>query len=111
MTRRLLSALSLLLLLAMIAGACAAPAAAPSAPAGGAGTETEAPAGEAAAPATGTPLKVLLFINGTLGDKSFFDSAKRGIDRAVSELGVEANTIEATYDATQWEPALVDALA
>jgi basic membrane protein A len=26
-------------------------------------------------------------------------------------LGIEADTIEATYDATQWEPALVDALA
>ena len=26
-------------------------------------------------------------------------------------MGIEADTIEATYDATQWEPALVDALA
>ena len=43
-------------------------------------------AGEAAAPA-GEPLNVLLFINGSLGDKSFFDSAKRGVDRAVEEFG------------------------
>jgi basic membrane protein A len=106
MTRRVLAALSLLLLAAMLIGACAAPASAPAATTG-----TEAATAEAAAPAAGEPLKVLLFINGTLGDKSFFDSAKRGIDRAVSELGVKANTIEATYDATQWEPALVDALA
>jgi basic membrane protein A and related proteins len=105
MTRRLLAALSLLLLLAMAVGACAAPATAPASPAADAGTEA------AAVPATGEPLNVLLFINGSLGDKSFFDSAKRGIDRAVAELGIEADTIETTYDATQWEPALVDALA
>ncbi len=114
MTRRLLAALSLLLLLAMLAGACAAPTAAPAGPATGAATDagTEAAAGDqTAAPTAGEPLNVLLFINGTLGDKSFFDSAKRGIDRAVTELGIKADTIEATYDATQWEPALVDALA
>ena len=114
MTRRLLAALSLLLLLAMLAGACAAPTAAPAGPATDAATDagTEAAAGDqTAAPAAGEPLNVLLFINGTLGDKSFFDSAKRGIDRAVTELGIKADTIEATYDATQWEPALVDALA
>ena len=113
MTRRLLAALSLLLLAAMLFGACASSTSAPAAPAAGTGTDAaaETATAEAAAPAAGEPLKALLFINGTLGDKSFFDSAKRGVDRAVSELGVKADTIEATYDATQWEPALVDALA
>ena len=113
MSRRLLTALSLLLFVALVAGACAAPAAAPAAETGAA-TSTEA--GPAATTETTTeagsePLKVLLFINGTLGDKSFFDSAKRGVDQAASELGVEVDTVEATYDATQWEPALVDSLA
>ena len=51
------------------------------------------------------------FVNGVLGDKSFFDSAERGIQRAVAELGVEAKTIEAGLDQTQWEAALVDAAA
>ena len=57
------------------------------------------------------PLKVLLFINGVLGDKSFFDSAQRGVDRAAAELGVQTKTIEAGLDETQWEPALIDAVA
>ena len=114
MTRKLFAVLSLLLLLALVAGACAAPAAAPAdtgAGDAGAAAETTSEATTEGAAAGGEPLKVLNFINGTLGDKSFFDSAKRGVDRAVTELGVEAETIEASYDATQWEPALVDALA
>lgn len=57
------------------------------------------------------PLKVVLFINGVLGDKSFFDSAQRGLDRAKKELGIQAKTIEAGLDNTQWEPALIDAAA
>ena len=58
---------------------------------------------------SGKPLKVVLFINGVLGDKSFFDSAQRGVDRAKKELGIEAKTIEAGTDPTQWESALTDA--
>src|SRR5262245_4702723 len=57
----------------------------------------------------GDPLKVVLFINGVLGDKSFFDSAQRGIDKAKAELGIESKTIEAGLDETNWESALVDA--
>ena len=109
MQRRLLPALSVLLIFTLLLGACAAPAAAPAAPAAGEAAATEAAADTAAAPA-GEPLKVLNFVNGSLGDKSFFDSANRGIERAVAELGIEADTIETSYDATQWEPALVDAL-
>ncbi len=97
------TSLSVLLLLA----ACAAPAASP-APAESA---SEAPAEEAAAaPETGDePLRVIHFVNGVLGDKSFFDSAQRGIDQAVAELGIESKTIEAGIDETTWEAALLDA--
>jgi basic membrane protein A len=109
MKSKLFVLLSALLVFAVLLGACAAPAA-PAAPAAEAPAADAETAGEAAAPA-GEPLNVLLFINGSLGDKSFFDSAKRGVDRAVEELGIQAETIETTYDATQWEPALVDALA
>ena len=56
-------------------------------------------------------LKIVLFINGVLGDKSFFDSAQRGVDQAIAELGVNAKTIEAGIDETQWEAALIDAAA
>lgn len=59
----------------------------------------------------GESLKVLLFINGVLGDKSFFDSAQRGMDRAEKELGMQTKTIEAGLDETQWESALIDAAA
>ncbi len=110
MQRRLLPALSVLLIFTLLLGACAAPAAAPAAPAAGEAAATEAAADTAAAAPAGEPLKVLNFVNGSLGDKSFFDSANRGIERAVAELGIEADTIETSYDATQWEPALVDAL-
>ncbi len=49
-------------------------------------------------------LKVVLYINGTLGDKSFFDSANRGLQRAIKELGIEGKTIEGGYDPAKWEP-------
>ncbi|HEX9922795.1 MAG TPA: BMP family ABC transporter substrate-binding protein, partial [Anaerolineae bacterium] len=39
------------------------------------------------------------------------DSAQRGLERAEQELGVQTKTIEASYDPTKWEPALVDAAA
>lgn len=56
------------------------------------------------------PLPVILFVNGVLGDKSFFDSAQRGVDRAVEVLGIEAKTVEAGVDQTQWEAAFIDTL-
>jgi basic membrane protein A len=54
------------------------------------------------------PKSVALFINGTLGDKSFFDSAQRGMDRLQSELGLETRTVEAGWDPTRWEAGLID---
>ena len=41
-------------------------------------------------------LKVVLYINGTLGDKSFFDSAARGVQKAAKELPITAKVIEGT---------------
>ncbi|MER3437275.1 MAG: BMP family ABC transporter substrate-binding protein [Chloroflexota bacterium] len=57
------------------------------------------------------PLKVVLVINGVLGDKSFFDSAQRGIDRAKQELGIEAETIELGIDPSKWQAGLEDVAA
>jgi len=55
------------------------------------------------------PLKVALMLNGTLGDKAFFDSANNGIALINSQLeNVETKVVEATYDDTKWEPALLD---
>lgn len=89
--------LTLLLALSLVLAAC--PAAAPA----DSGSDADAGGDDA--------LKVVLFINGVLGDKSFFDSAQRGVDRAIDELGIEAKTIEAGLDETQWEAAMIDAAA
>ena len=51
-------------------------------------------------------LKVVLYLNGTLGDKSFFDSANRGVLQAGKELGVTTKVIEGGYDSSRWEPDL-----
>jgi len=55
-------------------------------------------------------LKVVLILNGTLGDKSFFDSADNGLKLIKQKYGdkVEVKTIEMTYDETKWEPTLLD---
>jgi len=49
-------------------------------------------------------VRVALYVNGTLGDKSFFDSAHRGVTRAAEEFGFTTKTIEGTYEQANWEP-------
>lgn len=51
---------------------------------------------------------VALLLNGTLGDRSFFDSANNGMKMAEEQLGVKTTVVEIGYDATKWEPALLD---
>ncbi len=55
-------------------------------------------------------LKVVLILNGTLGDKSFFDSADNGMKLIKKKYGkdVKVKTIEMSYDKTKWEPTLLD---
>ncbi|MCP5465499.1 MAG: BMP family ABC transporter substrate-binding protein [Thermotogae bacterium] len=53
-------------------------------------------------------LKVALLLNGTLGDKSFFDSAARGVEMAEKELGIEAKIIEMGYNPSEWYPTVDD---
>ncbi len=73
---------------------------------GGNGAEDGTAAGE-----NGKPLKVALLLNGTLGDKSFFDSANHGMEMVKEQLeNVETKVVEMTYDDTKWEPALLDAI-
>ncbi len=110
MNRRHFSLVSLAVGASLLIAACTP--AAPAAPA--ATTAPAAPAAEAttapAAPAAGK-LRVKLVLNGTLGDKSFFDSAKRGLDMMTSELGYETKVVEMSYDRNKWEPGLEDAAA
>lgn len=56
------------------------------------------------------PLTVALVVHGNLGDKSFFDSAAAGLDKAEAELPVDVTIIEAGLDRGRWEPALADAV-
>jgi basic membrane protein A len=69
------------------------------------------PAAPAAGPAEGGKIKVVNLINGVQGDKSFFDSAVRGVTRAQSEFDLDVKTIEAGVDPAKWQPALEDAAA
>ncbi|ALU89593.1 ABC transporter periplasmic/surface lipoprotein [Herbaspirillum rubrisubalbicans M1] len=55
-----------------------------------------------------TQLRAVLFINGTLGDRSFFDSAARGMRRAGHELPVSVRVVEGGNDPTRWESGLSD---
>jgi basic membrane protein A len=54
-------------------------------------------------------LKVINLINGVLGDKSFFDSAERGVKKASEEFDIEYKTIELGIDPAAWEAGLEDA--
>ncbi len=75
-----------------------------------AGSTTAAGSAPAAA-YMGKKLNVALVLNGTLGDKSFFDSAQRGVERAKTELGATTKTIEMGTDPNKWQPGLADAAA
>ena len=73
------------------------------------GTETPAPPAEGA-----KPYKAALLLNGTLGDKSFFDSANEGLQKLKGELGAEkfdfkVEQMGATAaDEPKWAPTLLD---
>lgn len=100
MKRNMSLVLALLLIASFVLSACA-PAATP-APA------AEQPAAEQPA---AKAIKVVYVVNGTQGDKSFIDSAVRGIRRAEKEFGLQVKIIEAGNDPARWQPALVDAAA
>ena len=58
------------------------------------------------------PLKITLVVNGVLGDKSFFDSAQRGMDMLVEDgYNVDVNTIELGITPDAWETGLSDAMS
>lgn len=92
MKRKLLVLLSMVLLVSMLLSACAA-----------------------AAPEVDDDedvIRVVHLVNGVLGDKSFFDSADRGLRRVVDDFPqVRVNTIEAGIDPARWQAALEDAAA
>ncbi len=52
--------------------------------------------------------RIALFIAGTLGDKSFNDSAARGIVAARKRWNLRARVVEGGYDPTRWEASFTD---
>ncbi|MCI8430798.1 MAG: BMP family ABC transporter substrate-binding protein [Lachnospiraceae bacterium] len=80
---------------------------------------TEAPAegedasNDAAAP-SGDTYRAALLLNGTLGDKSFYDSANEGLTRLRDELGADVFDFKVEQmggtaaDESKWEPTLLD---
>jgi basic membrane protein A len=60
--------------------------------------------------ATDDTFKAILLIPGTLGDKSFFDSANAGMELIGEKYGIETKVVEAGTDSTKWEPAMLDAI-
>lgn len=54
------------------------------------------------------PISVILLINGTLGDLSFFDSAVRGLVAAAEELGISYTIVEMGHNPAVWGPTLMD---
>jgi basic membrane protein A len=60
------------------------------------------------APLSAKEFSALYFVHGTLGDKSFMDSAQRGMNEVEELLGANTRTVEAGLDSTQWESAFRD---
>jgi basic membrane protein A len=57
---------------------------------------------------SGGKLRVALMVNGTLGDKSFHDSANNGMTMIRDKLGCQVRVVEVGYDDSKWEPAFRD---
>ncbi|MDR2509178.1 MAG: BMP family ABC transporter substrate-binding protein, partial [Spirochaetaceae bacterium] len=51
---------------------------------------------------SGGDMRVALLINGTLGDKSFHDSANNGMALIKNELGCVTRAVEVGYDDSKW---------
>jgi len=56
-------------------------------------------------------LRVVYVVNGVQGDRSFIDSAVRGLEQAEEEFGINLKIIEAGLDPAKWKPYLEDAAA
>ncbi|MEG1515784.1 MAG: BMP family ABC transporter substrate-binding protein [Clostridia bacterium] len=63
----------------------------------------------ATALAEAKPLKIICLLNGTLGDKSFFDSSAAGVTLINEKIeNVEATYVEMGYDSSVWATTLAD---
>jgi len=53
-------------------------------------------------------LRIACLINGELGDKSFFDSAAKGLDMIEQRVNAQTKIVEMQYNTAVWEPTLDD---
>ena len=98
MKKQLALLLALGMSVSLLAGCGSSKAPETTQPAEPTGTET------AGTESTGTEgKKVVFLVNGSLGDKGFFDSCQEGIERLGSEYGCEVKTIEMGRDETAYE--------
>ncbi|HTG68966.1 MAG TPA: BMP family ABC transporter substrate-binding protein [Candidatus Udaeobacter sp.] len=51
-------------------------------------------------------IKAVFYVNGTLGDKGFFDSTEKGMQKAGKELGIEVKTVEGGSNQADWAAGL-----
>ncbi|MCF6334570.1 MAG: BMP family ABC transporter substrate-binding protein, partial [Spirochaetales bacterium] len=51
-------------------------------------------------------VRAALVLPGPLGDRSFLDSANKGMEWARDELGVEIRVIEGSFDAAEYEASM-----
>lgn len=80
-------------------------------PGNGSSANAESNAAQGGEAGSGDKLKVVLLIPGTLGDKSFFDSANSGLQKVKDELGAQTKVVEMGIDKTKWEPTFNDIAA
>ncbi|MEW5813961.1 MAG: BMP family ABC transporter substrate-binding protein [Spirochaetota bacterium] len=92
MLRKILDLTVLTILIVMLVSAC--------------GKTKKAPTGTEATARIGPAVRAALVLPGPLGDRSFLDSANRGIEQARDKLGAEIKVIEGSFDAAEYEASM-----
>lgn len=66
-------------------------------------------AGGSTGPKDDGKISVAVVVAGGLGDRSFYDSAKAGLDRLVADYDIEGKVIECKQDASMYQQQLINA--
>ena len=105
MKRNLCFLMAIIMVFSLVFAGCGAKNEEPAAttPAADGNAATNAPASS-----TEDPLKVIYLVNGSLGDKGFYDSAASGIYKIRDELGAEVKIVEMGRDETTYESNFLD---
>lgn len=74
-------------------------------------TSNQSSGDQASQPAGAESIKAVYYVNSTLGDKSFFDSAQAGMEKAGAELGISFKTVEGGVNPSDWASGLETVVA